>query len=141
MKDLLKQEAGFTLLELIVVVAVIGILAAIIVPQVNNIQGDAEENSAKSSLASIQTALERYKLAEDQGDGSYPAQSSWASDLGVDGSDFVYINDDDTSQYLVYYDTGFDIDGEADSDDYYYVDSNQSGVQTKDDSTPEAGDI
>jgi len=112
MKNLIEQEAGFTLLELIVVVAVIGILAAIIVPQVSNIQGDAQLSSVKSSLASVQTALEQYKL---EGDGTYPADASAVeTELGIDLTDYSYATDTDNEHYIVDYDPAGDDDAVID---------------------------
>ncbi|OCL27025.1 hypothetical protein U472_05940 [Orenia metallireducens] len=130
-KKLIRNQEGFTLLELIVVVAVIGILAAIIVPQVSEIQDDAHEKSVRASLANIQTRLEQYKLSEDEGDGSYPAAGTWTSDLGIDGTDYTYVDDDEDntnkqSKYTVHYAINLDDDSD---DEYLYVDSSQSGVQ------------
>jgi general secretion pathway protein G len=114
MKNLMKQEAGFTLLELIVVVAVIGILAAIIVPQVSNIQGDAQLSSVKSSLASVQTALEQHKL---QGDGTYPADKATAeTDLGIDLAGYSYATSDNFELYIVDYDPAGDGDAAIDDE-------------------------
>ncbi|MFW6238247.1 MAG: type II secretion system protein, partial [Halanaerobiales bacterium] len=98
MRNLVKQEAGFTLLELLVVVAIIGVLAAIIVPQVSDSSDEAERAAAEASLSNLQTALERYYMDEDAGDGSYPAESDLEEDLGIASADNItyYNGEDDT---------------------------------------------
>ena len=49
---------GFTLIELMIVVAVIGVLAAIAIPQYQNYVAKAELGSALSTLASLKTNVE-----------------------------------------------------------------------------------
>lgn len=44
----IKKKKGFTIIELIIVIAIIGIIAAIVVPKYGNIQGDAK---AKADIA------------------------------------------------------------------------------------------
>ena len=56
------SEQGFTLLEIMVVVVIIGLLVAAVAPQfVSNI-GRAEINRAKQDLRSIETSLNLYRL-------------------------------------------------------------------------------
>lgn len=63
---------GFTLIELMIVVAVIGVLAAIAIPQYQNYVAKAELGSALSTLASLKTNVED-QLAND---GSFPVAES-----------------------------------------------------------------
>ena len=63
-----KNEAGFTLIELMVVVVIIGILAGLIVPRIMGSDEKAREAKAKMQIESLETALKLYKLDN----GSFP---------------------------------------------------------------------
>jgi type IV pilus assembly protein PilA len=63
MKKMLKNKKGFTLIELMIVVAIIGILAAIAIPNFMNYQCKAKQSEAKTTLGNVRVAQEAY-LAE-----------------------------------------------------------------------------
>lgn len=63
------KRSGFSLVELVVVVLIMGILAAVAAPKLFDKMSDARESASKQSLAVIRGAIELY-LAEE---GSYPA--------------------------------------------------------------------
>lgn len=63
-----KQKSGFTIVELLIVIVVIGILAAITIVAYNGIQGRARDSQRVSDVRSIQKALEIYKTQN----GTYP---------------------------------------------------------------------
>jgi type IV pilus assembly protein PilA len=65
MKKMLKNKKGFTLIELMIVVAIIGILAAIAIPNFMNYQCKAKQSEAKSSLGNIRTMQEAYRAEYD----------------------------------------------------------------------------
>lgn len=68
-----NHERGFTLIELMIVVAIIGILAAIAVPKFADLIRKSTEGSSKGNLGSIRSALSIY-----YGDmeGQYPSSIS-----------------------------------------------------------------
>jgi type II secretion system protein G len=59
---LYRQQNGFTLIEIMVVVIIIGILAAIVAPNVIGRVDDARITAAKSDIATIEGALKLYRL-------------------------------------------------------------------------------
>jgi len=52
-----KMNKGFTLIELMIVVAIIGILAAIAIPQFANLVAKSQEGRTKANLGTIRSAL------------------------------------------------------------------------------------
>ncbi|HHT9119480.1 MAG TPA: type II secretion system major pseudopilin GspG [Candidatus Hypogeohydataceae bacterium YC41] len=65
-----KGRAGFTLLELLIVIAIIGLLASIVAPKLIGRVGKSKTVIAKAQVESFTTALETYRLDT----GEYPPQ-------------------------------------------------------------------
>ncbi len=57
-----RRRRGFTLIEILVVVVILGILAAIVVPKVLERPGEARLTRARQDIQNIVTALSMYKL-------------------------------------------------------------------------------
>jgi general secretion pathway protein G len=57
-----RQAAGFTLIEVLVVVVILGILAAIIVPNLMEKPGQARVTKAKADIRAVESALNMYRL-------------------------------------------------------------------------------
>jgi len=67
---MLRTQKGFTLIELMIVVVIIGILAAIAIPNFIAMQNRAKEGSTKANMHTVQLAAEDYGV---QNDGVYAA--------------------------------------------------------------------
>ena len=57
-----RLQRGFTLIEIMVVVVIMGVLAAMVVPKLLNRAGDSKVSAAKVDIATIMQALKLYKL-------------------------------------------------------------------------------
>lgn len=62
MKENRKRERGFTLIELMVVLVILGILAGLIIPKVMGRPDDARRQKTRVQMESIETALRLYKI-------------------------------------------------------------------------------
>jgi general secretion pathway protein G len=83
------NAAGFTLIELMVVIVIIGMLAAIVVPRFMGASDKAAQTSAKAQISSFKTALQLYKLDNVR----YPTTSEGLESLIKSPNGKNYLND------------------------------------------------
>ncbi|UCH81606.1 MAG: type II secretion system protein [Nitrospiraceae bacterium] len=69
MREVMRKEEGFTLVELLIVVIILGILAAVAIPQFGSSTDDAKLSTLQSNLSSLRNAVELYKQEHDN---TYP---------------------------------------------------------------------
>lgn len=102
----IREHSGFTILELLIVIVIIGILATIALPKYLGIREDATSAVSKSNLKALQTAIERYyldmgdypeKLADLVNDGLIKKNSCY-----IPGSTTVYQYGKSDTDFLVY---------------------------------------
>jgi general secretion pathway protein G len=71
------RRLGFSLVELVVVILILGILAAVAAPRMFDTATSARENGTRTSLAVVRDAIELYRAQN----GNYPTAATIAADL------------------------------------------------------------
>lgn len=61
-EKIMKKQKGFTLVEILIVVVILGILAAIVIPQFTQAGNEARESSLMSNLQAIRSQLQLYRI-------------------------------------------------------------------------------
>ena len=62
MRRFKKKEKGFTLIEMLIVMVILGLLAALVGPRMFGKVGKSRQNAAKAQIALFETALDTYRL-------------------------------------------------------------------------------
>lgn len=75
-----KNKKGFTLIELIVVIAILGILAVILIPSFSGIQDTANQKAALAEARTVATAVQAYKADNNN---LFPSAASQLTNYGA----------------------------------------------------------
>lgn len=125
--ETMKQKKGFTLVELIVVIVVIGVLAGLIVLGVTAYQRQARDALRQSGISTITESLEKYYDKY----GEYPSCAAMskpagtvATDLGIDQSSLKAPNSTADNSFICA------ALGSTGSDQYSYVGDGSTACQT-----------
>jgi len=122
----MQKRHGFTIIEILIVIAVIAILIGIALPRFKGMQDEGRIVQAKSELRTLQTALESYYIHNNY---TYPAaanlmanltnttpsiigNASLADPFNLSGN-YSYAVDAVTPKYYVMYSVGPNADGSA----------------------------
>ena len=87
----MNKQGGFTLIELMIVVAIIGVLAAIAIPQYNNYVARAQVAEGFSCASAAKLGVSEYYNFN----GAYPADNEEARVLGCEGNYVESVNVED----------------------------------------------
>ena len=102
-KNILKNEKGFTLIEIIAVLVIMGILAAVAIPKFFDLQTKAREKAVYTAMSELKVRVNQY-FAYQLLDGKTFGQISYASgDVGTGiGDDFSVDSWDDNADGNIY---------------------------------------
>ena len=85
--NLTVKQGGFTLIELVIVIVILGILAAVAVPKFEELSDDAESATCKLNQCSIESiALKTYAQSALEGSPAFPASLAAMDVLFTSGS-------------------------------------------------------
>lgn len=88
MRKMLKNKKGFTLVELMIVVVIMGILVAVAIPIYGAVTDNAEKKTCADNRRTIQSMVTTYQMTGGDGGAQIPWADIEAADLTTD-ADFL----------------------------------------------------
>jgi len=85
----MKARKGFTLVEILIVVVILGILAAIVIPQFTDASTQAKTSSLTSDLQTVRSQIELYKVEHNDalpGAGTASFEDALTEQTDIDGA-------------------------------------------------------
>lgn len=136
----MRKHKGFTLVELVVVVMILGILAAVAAPKLLKTSEAANESGCRQTLAVVRDAIERYAAEQ----GKLPGDGNSEADLKNDLKDYLRggfpkcpVGNKDTTVKITQTET--DIQGETVSSttkSWHYCSANGQFICNSNEDTP-----
>ncbi len=107
---ILKSDQGFTLVEMLLVLVVIGILTSVSIPGLAGVRNQADSTAIQMEMSGIKNLLE---IEYMNNDNLYPENQTEFEKLSIDNAErFEYESNNFRKDYL--------LKSKADSDGYYY---------------------
>ncbi len=85
----MKSKSGFTLVEILIVVVILGILAAIVIPQFTEASTEAKTSSLCTDLQTVRSQIELYKVQHNDempGSGTASFEEALTGQTDIDGA-------------------------------------------------------
>lgn len=93
-----KNKSGFTLIEILIVVIILGILAAIVIPQFASASTQAKQSTVQSVAQTLRTQIALYRLQHNDrlpglSGSAFSSETFWAQMTAkTDGAGFVWLS-------------------------------------------------
>lgn len=88
MRKIVRNQKGFTLVEIIAVLVILGILAAFAIPKYFNLQDDAKNRALQGALAEGKARINQYAAQYLLTAGTWPAVGAYGAGVGTNAGDF-----------------------------------------------------
>jgi len=127
------NNKGFTLIELVMVIVILGILAAVAIPRFANLSSNAKASSLQGAVGAVKSGVVTF-LGENS---NYPTNlaSTAADSLILNSDDFTITSGATVSGGTEYPEGGGTLSSDATGDDYCISDANDNYVHIQYDET------
>jgi len=138
MRRFMQDQRGFTLIEMIIVIIIMGILAAVIIPQIGTSTADAKLSTVKTDLTTLRNAVEIYYAQHNSTYPGYNANDGTAGPAAAGAAATAFVE-----QLTQYTDLDGDCQGTKDATHKYgpYVKAGQLPVNPYNDSNAVVCDV